>query len=339
MTSGEFEEVWSELIDKVAGELDEIVQTAHDIDNGHTDGARQEVASIKGKTDMVDEGTMMTDDGHRIEVIAGAKDFLRRDAEIKRHATTYNAVVKKNRRVIKKITSEMMRRLKGLDPSWSNYEKQGFLDPKQVWKLGVSGNDTQKIYRKKAGQNEVTGNAIILIDASGSMGSGSRAQDASNSAVVFSEVFRNIGINYEVVDFNTYHGTSMRVRKSFSSAGTSTLDKATIAAPFTGYNNSDGYAVQWCLDRLATMKGSRLLIVISDGAPAGEAPAGMSAKSHLTQVTNGADKKIGLLGIGIAGQDTSAYYPNALTISDESQIAKEAMPLLRPMLKKIVPRA
>ena len=87
------------------------------------------------------------------------------------------------------------------------------------------------------------------------------------------------------------------------------------------------------------MKGSRLLIVISDGAPAGEAPVGESARSHLTKVTNGASKKIGLIGIGIAGQDTSQYYPNAITISDESQIAQEAMPVLRPMLRKIVPRA
>ena len=31
-----------------------------------------------------------------------------------------------------------------------------------------------------------------------------------------------------------HYGTSMRVRKAFNSEGTSTLDKATIAAPFTG---------------------------------------------------------------------------------------------------------
>ena len=65
VNSGEFEEVWSELIDRVAADMQEVVQTAHDIDNGHTDGARQEVATITGKTHMIDEGSMTTDDGHQ----------------------------------------------------------------------------------------------------------------------------------------------------------------------------------------------------------------------------------------------------------------------------------
>ncbi len=88
VNSGEFEEVWSELIDRVASEMQEVVQTAHDIDNGHTDGARQEVATVTGKTHMIDEGTLTTDDGHQIHVIAGAKDFVRRETRIKAHAST-----------------------------------------------------------------------------------------------------------------------------------------------------------------------------------------------------------------------------------------------------------
>jgi len=342
--TGTFEEAWADLLDSVDSDVAEIEETALDLDNGiETSATKQivkDVTEIKGKTVEEDSYSMVTECGHKIEVVATAKDFRNRENKIMRHASTYNRVATQQKRVIKRITNEMKRRLKGQDPSWETEQKSGRLNPRRAYKLGnAKVHKIDKVYRKKTTPKDVTGNAIILIDASGSMRSGSRASDASNAAVVFSEVFRNIGMNYEVVDFNTHYGTTMRVRKSFASAGTSTLDKACIAAPFTGSANADGYAVQWCLDRLATMNGSRLLIVISDGQPAGASPSGLTDEEHLIQVTENANKKIGLLGIGIAGQDTSQFYPNAITITDESQIAREAMTVLRPMLKRIVPRA
>ena len=342
--TGTFEESWADLIDAVDTEVAEMEEVALDLDNGietsETKQVVKDVTEIKGQTVETDSYSMVTECGHKIEVVATAKDFRNREDNIMRHASTYNRVAAQQRRVIKQVTNEMKRRLKGQDPTWETEQKSGRLNPRRAYKLGnAKVHKIDKVYRKKTTPKDVTGNAIILIDASGSMSSGSRARDASNAAVVFSEVFRNIGMNYEVVDFNTYYGTTMRVRKSFASAGTSTLDQACIAAPFTGSANADGYAVQWCLDRLATMNGSRLLIVISDGQPAGASPAGMSDEEHLVHVTKNADKKIGLLGIGIAGQDTSQFYPNAITINNESEIAKEAMTVLRPMLKRIVPRA
>ncbi len=342
--TGTFEEAWADLLDSVDSDVAEIEETALDMDNGiETNATKQvvkDVTEIKGKTVEEDSYSMVTECGHKIEVVATAKDFRNREDNIMYHASTYNRVATQQKRVIKRVTNEMQRRLKGQDPTWETEQKSGRLNPRRAYKLGnAKVHKIDKVYRKKTAPKDVTGNAIILIDASGSMRCGSRASDASNAAVVFSEVFRNIGMNYEVVDFNTQYGTTMRVRKSFASDGTSTLDKACIAAPFTGSANADGYAVQWCLDRLATMNGSRLLIVISDGQPAGASPAGLTDEEHLIQTTENANKKIGLLGIGIAGQDTSRFYPNAITITDESQIAREAMTVLRPMLKRIVPRA
>ena len=343
VTSGLFEEAWADLIDVVDADVQDIAEVALDVDNGLHTGTTEQVTTMTGKTTEIDESTTVTDCGHKIKVVATSRDFINRDSAVLNHATTYDHVAKVQRKVIRKVTSELTRRLKGVDPTWETDTKTGRLNPTKAYKLSnAKVHNIDRVYRKKSDESVITGNAIILIDASGSMGCGSngktRATHAANAAVVFSEVFRTLGISYEVVDFNTNYGTTMRVRKAFGSAGTSTLDKACIAAPYVGCENSDGYAVQWCLDKLSTMNGSRLLIVISDGAPAGESPAGLSSTEHLIEVTNNANKKIGLLGIGIAGQDTSRFYPNAVTVSNESELAKEAMVVLRPMLKKIVPR-
>ena len=130
----------------------------------------------------------------------------------------------------------------------------------------------------------------------------------------------------------------MRVRKGMGSDSPSRMEKAAICAPFSGYCNSDGYAVQWATDRLSSMDGNSLLIVISDGQPSGPSPSSLSSSQHLSQVTADAPKNVGLLGIGIAGCDTSAYYPNSVKVSDMRSIGKESLPTLRKMLRKIVPK-
>ena len=334
----DFEEAWSDLIDKSLEALDADIDTAFDLEHDFT-------SELDDSTDRVDESTEVDSQfgDHNIHVTAGVRDFHRRYENLGKYADHYKNVARAGRGAIRSITKEINRRLKGSDPRYDGGYKSGRLNTKQVWKFGHSDFDSSRAYMKRADPVDLTASAIVLIDASGSMGGGdgSPAAHAANAAVVYSEVFQALGIDYEIIDFNSNRsGTTMRVRKAFGSSATR-MERACIAMPSSGSVNADGYATQWCLDRLNNRSGNRLLVVISDGAPSGHSPDGYTSSQHLRHVTDNADTHcpgVGLLGVGICGQDTSAYYPNAVSVKDLSTMSQETLPTLRRILKKMIPK-
>ena len=335
----DFAENWSDLINRAEQDMEDDLANAYDFQHDFD-------TEMEESTSAVDEGRYRDSryDQHDLKVTAGVRDFQNRIENLDSYTSHYDATARAGRGSIRAITKEITRRLKGSDPRYDGGMKSGRLNPKQAWKFGHSDFDASKVYQKKSDPVEVTASAIVLIDASGSMGSGagSCASHASNAAVIYSEVFRGLGFDYEIIDFNTgwSDGTTMRVRKAFGTRLTR-MEKACISAPFSGSANADGYAVQWCLDRLNTRDGNRLLIVISDGQPSGSSPEGVSSSEHLIEVTNDAQKScpgVGLLGVGIAGMDCSDYYPNAVSVNNLTTIGQETLPTLRRMLKKIIPK-
>ena len=330
---GKFEESWAELIESAEYELAQDTQSAIEMEADHN----SEMARVEKS---VDSGSHTTIDGeHQIHVTAGAKDIASRSIEnIDRYETLYDEIARNHRQGIVQLANEVKRRIKGSDPRYDTGYRSGRVDPKQVWKLGGS-MPSDKIMMKKSKSSKPTANVMILIDSSGSMGADvtgtkTRADCASEAGVVMSEVMDSIGFNYEIVDFNTRSGTTMRVRKAFNGR-LGSIEKATISAPFTGSSNSDGYAVEWCLNRLNKMQGNNFLFVISDGQPAGACPSRYASEDeHLIAVVNSAPKDIGIISIGIGGMDTSDYYANAVKIHDTSQLAQEMLPVMRPVLRQ-----
>tara|TARA_R110000824_G_scaffold288781_6_gene477233 strand:+ start:10 stop:1668 length:1659 start_codon:yes stop_codon:yes gene_type:complete len=331
---GKFEESWSTLREVAESEMAMDEQHAKDLESTHESEVERATASVDESREGLE---------HQIEVTAAARDIASRELhEIDLWDIHYDDVVRENRGGILNITNEIKRRIKGSNPTWSRGHRSGRVDPRQTWKLTkTSPMKADRIFMKKTERSDPTANVMILIDASGSMGAyvgdSNRAQYASDAAVVMSEVMNTLNFNYEIVDFNTQSGTTMRVRKSFRGS-LSSIEKAAIAAPFVGSNNSDGYAVEWCLNRLNKMRGNRFLIVISDGQPAGSAPYGLTSEQHLIQVVNDAPENIGLVSIGIAGMDTSEFYPNAVKVEDTTQLASEMIPVLREVLRSVVPK-
>lgn len=323
---------WADLLTQIEGDMADDESVADDIEDGHAP-----TDTTSNNDFRVPEGINQTSDNqHEIAVIAGAKDFHQR-WNLDKYSRHYNRVAKENKSLINRVAKEMQRRLKGSDPRYDTGERRGRINPKDAWKVADREQDSSRIFMQKKAEDQISGHAILLIDASGSM-SGSRAQYAADAAVVFGEVFATVGIDYEVIDFcSSGNRTNMRVRKAFG-ADANAAEKACVASPYSGAANADGYAIEWCLNRLNKMGGNRMLVVISDGAPAGASPEGMNDAEHLIHVVANAPKAVGILGIGIAGCDTSRYYDNAITINDISRLAQESMPTIRRMLKKVVPR-
>ena len=82
--------------------------------------------------------------------------------------------------------------------------------------------------------------------------------------------------------------------------------------------------------------GANLVFVISDGQPAGPAPSGYTPGTYLQKVVRNLPTDVEVFSVGIAGMDTSAYYENAVRISETHQLAREALPAIRKMLRRML---
>ena len=316
-----------EDFDSLFSELNEAIEVEN------LDALRQD------KLDRIEENNatsenidgMEFEEGEIVDVSHTTQELIdRADGSIDQFSTLYDDYTKIHKTQITTLTNELKRLLKDDNKKYERYLKRGRIDSKRVAYV----NGSNRIFRKRNEAKEAKVNALILIDASGSMGAGVRAQAASEAGVVLTEVMDKLGWNVEVVDFNSgWKDTSIRVRKSMK-APVNNITKAAIAMPFVGSSNGDGYAVQWSLDRLEQFDGKRMLFVISDGQPAGPSPSGMTEEQHLIHVVSNAPKNVGLFSIGIDGMDTSKYYPNHATC-DARNLAKAVIPVLRKMARSI----
>jgi len=229
----------------------------------------------------------------------------------------YNQVASTNRAGIKRLGRQIERLIKGADSRFSTHHKKGKLDDNRLWAVRSS----ERLFQKPKTHQAFNLRCVVLIDASGSMG-GRRSKMAAQSAVTLCEALQQVGADYEVVDFNSSNGgvegypqgaTYINVRKGANEALTTKV-KRQVATPFAGSQNSDGYAVKWAARRTKQFGkdgAKRLVFIISDGAPAGPAPAGFGAGEHLHAVLRDLeDDDVLLFSVGICGMNTSTWYGN-----------------------------
>lgn len=275
-------------------------------------------------------------EGHAIEIVAGASDMFHHDYDYHRMALdnglqTYDSAKLENNQGIRILSEEIKRQLKGRNSRNQTGLKRGRVNNKDIWKVNQTG---AKMFKKKLIPKKVEASAIILIDSSGSMG-GTKATCAAKAAVVFSEVMETCGVDFEVIDFSTSYGSSLRVRKPLGGRLGAT-EKSVIASPTAGGCNADGYCVQWAIDRLMARSGSKMLFVLSDGQPTDGGPSGMDASEWLKKVVRNCPKEIATVGVGIQSNAVSRYYPNHVVIQNPNELPDKMIPIMRPMLKRMV---
>lgn len=256
----------------------------------------------------------LTDDGGHA-VISQVNEEWRQGGLVSLEA--YNQVASTNRAGIKRLGRQIERLIKGADSRFSTHHKKGKLDDNRLWSVRTS----DRLFQKPKDHRAFNLRCVVLIDASGSM-HGRRSKMAAQSAVTLCEALQQVGADYEVVDFNSSNGgvdgypngaTYINVRKGAHDALTTKV-KRQVATPFAGSQNSDGYAVKWAARRTKQFGkdgAKRLVFIVSDGAPAGPAPAGMGAGEHLKAVLRDLeDDDVLLFSVGICGMNTSSWYGN-----------------------------
>jgi hypothetical protein len=324
----DFTELWADLQGDARASLDSMDREALDEQIHHEEDMQRALDEVEHERISVE--------GHSLEIVAGATDMFQYDYEHNSHQLIngnerYNGVKEENRSGIQNLVNEIKRQLKGRNSRMERGLKRGRVTNKDIWKVNQTG---AKMFQRRAIPKKVDASAIILIDSSGSMG-GRKSACAADAAVVFSEVMHAVGVDYEVIDFCTGRGTTMRVRKALDSTLGET-EKAVISNPTSGGCNADGYAVQWCLDRLRTRQGAKMLFVLSDGQPTDGGPGGMHAGEWLRKVVGNAGKDVALAGVGIQSDAVTSYYDNCIVVNDARELAGKMLPVMRGMLNKIV---
>ena len=209
--------------------------------------------------------------------------------------------------------------------------------------------------------------ACLLIDHSGSM----RNQPsiiAAALATIVAECWSRLGIRYEILGFTTRSWHGGRPRRRWIMAGRPaypgrlcellhivyrSADDTCAGAPQSIRNmmreellkeNVDGEAVIWAAERLRRWpETSKLLLVVSDGAPVDDATLAANngdilhrhLKEVIATIRHASDIRLAAIGLG---HDVSMYYPEGIVVTSTDELTGRVLPYLaglfedRPLL-------
>ena len=335
---GQFEVIMREAVEAIEVEDTKVVLDAQDYVFDAEDS--YEISEIHSGLD---------EEGHAIETV----EFFDARAEhsspdhLDNAVQHYDLTVEKNEDAIQTLVEVYQRKLRGLDTRWNTQLRRGKLDTKRLNRNGLSRN----LFKKRNVQDDPTANVIILVDASGSMGGhhegvegSSRAHYAAEAGVVFHEVFHRLGFNVEVVDFSSGYGkgtcgyTQIAVQRQAGHPLTDRV-KAALRLPAYGSENADGRAINWCYNRLKEMgiesASANMVFTISDGAPAGPSPNGVSTSEDLKNVAANPPRGVELFALGVCGSPVDRYYEHSLSINGISDITDSGLHLIEEMLERV----
>ena len=165
---------------------------------------------------------------------------------------------------------------------------------------------------------------FILTDWSGSMGGKKMeyAADASQRLVYTFDRILNVPVALAAFT-DRKSDCDIGYIKRFNTRGTTELAIAERFAAFYNFTsgNNDADALNWAWHELRKRRESRkILIVLSDGCPAGSWAGDPSGTLKLITRTIESDHRVELYGVGICSTAVEQYYTNHKVLHDPSEI-------------------
>nr|HRM70101.1 cobaltochelatase subunit CobT [Thauera phenylacetica] len=251
--------------------------------------------------------------------------------------------------LVGRLASRLQRRLQARQMrDWAFDLEEGLLDPGRLERIVVSPDHGLSFRMEKASafRDTVVG---LLIDNSSSM-RGRPLAVAAMSADILARTLERCGIQVEILGFTTRTWKGGRAREQWERDGRASapgrlaeLRHIIYKAADTPWRrarknlglmlrdglpkeNIDGEALLWAHRRLlARPEARRILVVVSDGAPADNATLsanpGDYLERHLHEVIAWIEQRspVELLAIGI-GHDVTRHYRRALTLRDADEL-------------------
>jgi cobalamin biosynthesis protein CobT len=163
--------------------------------------------------------------------------------------------------------------------------KRGKVDPTQLYRWAV---DDWRMFQQKGRKVDPSAYVYLLVDMSGSMG-GEKLKSAQRLAKLFIAALSSMdGVTPKVYGHTGDSAqTSCDVYRIWEPGDPLSRNGLIMSLPHS--NNYDGYAIELVGNKLAAESRNneqRLLIVLSDGYPAGHNYGGTSAESHVRAVVD-----------------------------------------------------
>lgn len=213
--------------------------------------------------------------------------------------------------------------------------KAGRINAHSLHKI-VTGKGTEqesRLFKKHSTTDTLDTAVTLLVDCSGSM-SGYKFEVATAAALSVAAALKPLHISHNVLGFtNTLHNDDPAIWV-FSDFGESVSQSELInrfdKASGSLYENTDGDGIAWAYHNLMQRKEKRkILIVYSDGAPAGRYHAG-DIVSYTKQVVESIEKagKAEVYGVGIFDHNVKKYYTNNVVIDKAEELAAATLSIL-----------
>lgn len=227
-------------------------------------------------------------------------------------------------------------RLKLQTRSRDRYEygkKKGKLHNGSLHRL-VSGNDkiAEKVFRQRVVSDTTDTAVCLLVDCSGSM-SGSKFDMACAGAGALAEALKPINIAYSIYGFTNTVVDEDPIIWMFTEFGERVAQPELINRfhKVSGglWQNSDGDAIAYATARLAQRKEHRkVLLVLSDGSPAGREHAGDVECYTLKTVEHAESMGVDVYGIGICDTNVTRFYKKNVVVNDLSNLSNTILSII-----------
>lgn len=220
--------------------------------------------------------------------------------------------------------------------------------------------DTTRLYRVNGGKMMTTKNpedtpdmaVMCLVDESGSMSSGGKIPAAKSAAYIVNGFCEQLSLPLSIYGHTEAYDTHKVQMISYREYG---FDgdrhvKQRLMDIHARCNNRDGFAIRYCTKKLAARdEHIKLMIIISDGAPAAHNYSGTSAAQDVRKATAEA-RKAGITvvtaGIGSDRESIQRVYQSSsvkpkdaaiyLDISDLNSLSKELVKIIKRNVRMVL---
>lgn len=271
----------------------------------------------------------------------------------KNYNNSYSGVRQKVKPLVNTLKMNLERIFKSVENArWKSEREQGLVNARSL--ANLASNPNYRGVFKEMVKTETDKVAIsILVDLSGSM-CGDKVETAKLASTAMSEALKGLGINFEVLGFNTGYSNELNTyvgrAKSENLTRFNRLGETLEHFVFKDFNsdsllglsnmksagaNADGESVMWAAKRLSLRSEKRkILIVMSDGMPScgGDHRILQSdLRAKLAQI-----EKFGIetVGIGIQTDAVKHFYKDYLVINNLKDLTTTSLKKLEAILLK-----
>ena len=207
-------------------------------------------------------------------------------------------------------------------------------------RLGDVLRNRDDVFRRREETRAVNAAVFLLVDGSGSM-AGTRYATAAAAAMMMCDALSAAKASVRVESFTEIYdgdeGNSALTHGLWKDWDERTaLPRMIKRASQQGRklaNNSDGESIMWAYHCLRQRKADKkLLIVLSDGSPAGHGPASggdvHAFTQHAIKLVE-ADRSVKLVGVGIDGEDCRMYSRRTMVNSSDGTLERTLLDIAR----------